>query len=399
MAVQNQTMIFRELVEVKRKEMPEAKRRKLSRSPRRVPGDNQREGTTPLMQQYMGEAYNILNHINTLTRMLANIRRPYLDVHSRHPAASRSKASALDFSDLNQAFADIRHLTNEERDQIDLQVRVILTRCADRVKDMEALENRRAELASKQANPLLRILPVRLRHDSTTSASEYVAAHNSAVSWYLTRRLAEVSQQQTSMQEERVKRQTERTRTLGSGAAREAIQMGIDDAAVSESGDSSGSWILSGASSTLASSFASTIGASYPAGASSSTSALLPTEFDEDDEDEDDEDVELSASQIQQFESENAQILRAVEDTYASVQQAESRLLEISALQMELVAQLTRQTEVTDKIYDDAIATTEFVDKGNLQLREARRRARDGRMWILLFLIGASLSLLFLHYY
>lgn len=39
------------------------------------------------------------------------------------------------------------------------------------------------------------------------------------------------------------------------------------------------------------------------------------------------------------------------------------------------------------------------VQKGNVQLREAKRRAKDSRMFILLFLIGASLSLLFLHYY
>jgi len=115
--------------------------------------------------------------------------------------------------------------------------------------------------------------------------------------------------------------------------------------------------------------------------------------------DDDEDDVELSASQIQQFETENAQILRSAEDTLAAVQQAEARLLEISALQAELVAQLTRQTEISDKLYEDAIATSEMVDKGNVQLREARRRARDSRKWLLLFIIGASLSLLFLHYY
>ena len=264
----------------------------------------------------------------------------------------------------------------------------------------------RTELAAKEANPLLRMLPARLRHDTSTIASEYVAAHNAAVTWYLTRRLAQVSQQQKELQEERVRRHTERTRTLGSGAAQQAMHMSVGDSMMADSygplGKSIGaSWILGGASSTLANSFASTIGAPYSA--ASSVTALPPDEYggryDDDDDDDDDYDVELSASQIQQFESENAQILRAVEDTYASVQQAEARLLEISALQMELVAQLTRQAEVTDRIYEDAVATGELVEKGNVQLREARRRARDGRMWILLFLIGASLSLLFLHYY
>jgi len=115
--------------------------------------------------------------------------------------------------------------------------------------------------------------------------------------------------------------------------------------------------------------------------------------------DEDEEDLELTPSQILQFEQENANILRTVQDTLASVQQAESRLMDISALQMELVAHLTKQTELTDQLYEDAIETTTTVEKGNEQLKEARRRAKDSRIFILVFLIGASFSLLFLHYY
>ncbi|KAI0295315.1 hypothetical protein B0F90DRAFT_1201332 [Multifurca ochricompacta] len=87
-----------------------------------------------------------------------------------------------------------------------------------------------------------------------------------------------------------------------------------------------------------------------------------------------------------------AQILRSAEDTLAAVQQAEARLLEISALQAELVFQLIRQTEISDQLYENAITTSEMVEKGNIQLRETRRRARDGRKWLLVFLIGVSCS-------
>jgi len=121
----------------------------------------------------------------------------------------------------------------------------------------------------------------------------------------------------------------------------------------------------------------------------------MPVEDIEDDDDE----IELTASQIMQFEDENAAILRTVQDTLASVQQAESRLMEISVLQTELIAHLTQQTELTDQLYEDAIATTSTMEKGNDQLQEARRRGKDSRLFILIFLIGASLSLLFLHYY
>lgn len=185
------------------------------------------------------------------------------------------------------------------------------------------------------------------------------------------------------MQEERVRRETERSRTLGSGVAREWLDMSGSISGPAQPG--SGSWFGSASSA---------LGASWAV-----PQRALPEELDPAISDDDEDDVELSASQIQQFEAENAQILRAAEDTLAAVQQAEARLLEISALQGELVAQLTRQTEVSDQLYEDAIATSEMVEKGNVQLREARRRARDSRKWLLAFLIGASLSLLFLHYY
>jgi syntaxin 18 len=192
------------------------------------------------------------------------------------------------------------------------------------------------------------------------------------------------------MQEERFKRQLERTRSLGSVAPREALEKSLG-----KPEDDKRSW-LQGASSTLASSFAARIGTS--SSRESSQIASKPADSGQVSDDEDDE-IELSQSQIFQFETENANILRSAQDTLESVQLAESRLLEISALQMELVTHLTRQTELTEQLYEDAIATTLTVDKGNVQLREAKRRAKDSRIFILVFLIGASLSLLFLHYY
>jgi syntaxin 18 len=244
---------------------------------------------------------------------------------------------------------------------------------------------------------LTRWLPARLVHDERTISSDFVAAHRSSVTWYLNRRLAEASQSQKEMQEERVRRQLERNRTLGSGAAREALSMGVGEPPmfVSQGEGGKGSW-LERAPSSLASGLAATI--SKPLSRELSRApqlAELPTSSS----DEEDDELELSQSQILQFETENANILRSAQDTLESVQLAESRLMEISALQMELVTHLTRQTEVTNQLFEDAIATTSTVEKGNVQLREAKRRAKDGRIFILVFLIGASLSLLFLHYY
>ncbi|KAI0638278.1 hypothetical protein C8Q77DRAFT_1048273 [Trametes polyzona] len=400
------TSEFRELVREKERAVPEAKRRKLSRPSRRATPESERLET--LNKEYVKEAYVVLNHISTLARMLASVRKAYLNVDSRSPPMLRPTNRTIDLAGENQSWSDLRNLTNEERDQIDLQARVILSRCKDRVTQLEELEKKRAELAASQQNPLTRLLPARLRQDESTAASDFVAAHHAGITWYLSRRLTETSQFLRDMQEERMKRQLERSRTLGSGAAREAMFLGTHDALPSPAESSaSGSWL--GGATTLASSFAASIGG--PSASSSpsptlldpshSASTIRPSASMRDEwlSETDEEELELSASQIQQFEEENANILQSVQDTLASVQQAEARLVEISALQMELVAHLTKQTEQTEQLYEDAIATAATVEKGNEQLKEARRRARDGRKWILLFLIGASLSLLFLHYY
>ena len=187
-----------------------------------------------------------------------------------------------------------------------------------------------------------------------------------------------------------MKRQLERTRTLGSSAGYEMLRLGSKEAQPTTIPvkNESGGW-LGGASSTIFNAIGhqtSQLGTSTP-------------NIETVQSDEEDEDIELTGSQIMQFETENANILKSVQDTLESIQQAESRLMDISALQMELVSHLTRQTELTDQLFEDAIATSSTVEKGNVQLQEAKRRAKDGRVFILLFLIGASLSLLFLHFY
>ncbi|KDR83845.1 hypothetical protein GALMADRAFT_86454 [Galerina marginata CBS 339.88] len=381
------TIEFRKAVQERDTALPDAKRRKVNQP--RTPVDK-----VSIDKTYVAEAYNILNHINTLTRMLASVRTAYLNIDSRPSPLSRQGFRNIDLTEGSSSWANIRHLSNEERDQIDLQARVILTRCSDRVKEMESLEKRRAALVASKTNPLTRLLPVRLRQDESTLSSDVIAAHHSSITWYLSRRLTEASQTQKEMQEERVKRQLERTRTLGSGAAQEALTMGTRNhaTAVQAPGSKSpGSW--------LESTIAATIGASAPQESSRKVAAYTPSDSTYTSEDDDDDEIELSASQILQFEAENANILKGVQDTLESVQQAESRLMDISALQMELVTHLTRQTEITDQLFEDALATTSTVEKGNEQLKEAKRRAKDGRLFILVFLIGASLSLLFLHYY
>lgn len=256
----------------------------------------------------------------------------------------------------------------------------------------------RAELVASKVNPLLRLLPARLREDESTLSSGILAAHRSSITWYLSRRLAETSQLQKDMQEERVKRQLERTKSLALGATREANSLLEPPrfpapSSVAQSSSSS-SWLGDATSGIIA----ATLGVD-DSRRNSPSQPSIPIDSSYPSEDSDDDDIELSQSQILQFEAENAALLRNVQDQLESVQQAEARLSEISALQMELVTHLTRQTELTDQLFEDAIATTSTVEKSKAELKKAQERGKDGRLFLLVFLFGASFSLLFLHYY
>ena len=91
-----------------------------------------------------------LQQVAFLTRMLAAVRRAYLDVHARIPPVTRQVG--LDTTNVD-TWTDIKYFTNSERDQIDVQAQNILTRCADRVHDMETLEKRTPRFSFPQTLP------------------------------------------------------------------------------------------------------------------------------------------------------------------------------------------------------------------------------------------------------
>jgi hypothetical protein len=48
--------------------------------------------------------------------------------------------SAFDLGGDEEALASLKYMSNQERDQVDLQAKTILSRCAERVKEMEQIE-------------------------------------------------------------------------------------------------------------------------------------------------------------------------------------------------------------------------------------------------------------------
>lgn len=124
-------------------------------------------------------------------------------------------------------------------------------------------------------------------------------------------------------------------------------------------------------------------------------------------EDEEEEDLdgldqlgrELTQEQILQFEREESLLLQSTRSDLESLRTAESSLLEISSLQTQLAVHLSQQSELTDNLWNEAIEVSGRVMDGNLQLKKAKERGKDSRMWLLVFLFGSSFTLLFLDYY
>ena len=212
---------------------------------------------------------------------------------------------------------------------------------------------------------------------STDPFEPLIKAHRSSVLWTLNDRLAKTSANLTDLQEERSRRREERGRSLGGQAAKEAARLGV--------GKDKHTGLFEGITNGL------TPGSGNGAGAGMSD-PIIPSN-------EPSIESQLSPTQLQALESENSALLENMESTLSSVLSAERSLLEISSLQTELVKNLVQQTEITDRLYEEAVGSVGEMKKAGQQLTQAKKRGEEGRMFLLIFLLGASMALLFLDWY
>lgn len=192
-----------------------------------------------------------------------------------------------------------------------------------------------------------------------------LTAHRASVLWTLNSLLARLTTTQSNLQEERAKRREERTKSLGGAAAREAAEMTL------------------GKPLGFGQHFPNVTGAGM---------GIVP-------ENEPKIEEQLSQVQLQEFESENNALLEHMESQLAGVLSAEKSLLEISAMQTELVRHLVQQTEMVDLLYDQAVASVGQMGDANRELKKARERGGQSRLMLLVFLLMMSFALLFLNWY
>ena len=107
----------------------------------------------------------------------------------------------------------------------------------------------------------------------------------------------------------------------------------------------------------------------------------------------------FTEEQLQLYQSENNQMIQDFENQLDKVRTVQSKLMEIAELSSELQQHLQHQTEMTDRLMEEAVDTTRDVTKGNEQLTQAKRRNATYRIYIVTILMTLSFTLLFLDYY
>ncbi|KAL8283272.1 hypothetical protein RQP46_006050 [Phenoliferia psychrophenolica] len=349
----------------------------------------------PVEDNWSKQAEQVATNLRSFSAFLISIRRAYLDLgsSSSHHA---SQPRTLDASKGLAAWEGVRWLSDRERDEIDFGVKVALRRSVDRVRELEAAEKQRiANEARRNPNQgLSRFLGLPTT-PASTSASSILTSHRSCITMFLNTLLARVSEHQRNQQEARVMRQLERSATLGGLGGGGALGMDEFGRAQAEKARVDHT-LAKGKGAAASSSSSSTAIGTVP---SIYRPTPLPSARPGTEDDPSSIEGVLSAAQIQQFEAEESVLLKSTQSDLASLKLAESSLLEIAALQGQLALHLSQQGELTDKLWEEAVAVTGKVEEGNVQLKKARERNRESRVWILIFLMMASGTLVFLDQY
>lgn len=279
---------------------------------------------------------------------LEKIRKAYL---SNSSGSSSNRVRSIKQGGADQA-KELQHLTEPQRDEIDYEVKKSIREASSRVKELEDLESQRRKAIDSHKSLLSRFMP----NLEEKAKSDLLASHRSSITWYLHHKLLVISQRHADIKTTRLTREEEKRAAMQATSVRSAPVY------------------------------------AYNAAEDDGTATEAETEMAV-------RETLLSAEQLQQFESENSQILEEFENQVSQIRSVQTKLMEIAELSSELQQHLSSQTEMTDRLMTEAEQTTVDVSTGNQQLSQAKRRNKTMRLYITTIFLVLSFTLLFLDYY
>ncbi|XP_046678206.1 syntaxin-18-like [Homalodisca vitripennis] len=108
---------------------------------------------------------------------------------------------------------------------------------------------------------------------------------------------------------------------------------------------------------------------------------------------------ELTAEELQMFESENEQLYNELNSLTDEVRQIETKVVHIAELQEVFTEKVLEQEKDIERIFGTVVGTTENLRDANTQIRQAIQSNAGLRLYVLFFLLVMSLTLLFLDWY
>lgn len=330
----------------------------------------------PPSDEFLKEAYKIESHISNLTRFLLSIRQSYLST-ARAPLPGRIRRTNSGSSIASfEGSGERRYLTDKERDAIDAEAKTVIRESITVIQNLEAAEKIRIDTERIQYQKQKRRLDFGKvlnggwksilideeteKEDKEDEQMKAVRLHREGVIWLLKNRLERASEIQREQQETRVMRQVEKSKSMlykvaGAGTLGSATPGG------SRPGSSAG-----------------------PSASDVYRDGVLPKQSGAKQwgemnglPPEEQQDIEkiLSPEQLQIFAKENQDMMKYYEDTLDQVRTAEKSLLEISELQTQLANNLATQSVFIDQLVADSISTTENLERGNKELKQAAERS------------------------
>lgn len=110
------------------------------------------------------------------------------------------------------------------------------------------------------------------------------------------------------------------------------------------------------------------------------------------------EEERMSKREKQILEEENRILIGELENTMQQTRKVEESVMEISNMMNTFVSHITQQSEIIEHNHQMAVNARANIDQGARELRRAAQWSVDFRVFVLIFLLICSFSLLFLHH-
>ena len=110
------------------------------------------------------------------------------------------------------------------------------------------------------------------------------------------------------------------------------------------------------------------------------------------------EEGKKDAAQVQ-LQEENSTLLNELQQMNDSVEQVQQTLVEISSLNQVFSSQIQEQSEQLELLYEEAMQVSMNFEKGNKELTKAKEYNKQGGRIIIIIILLATFSLLFLDWY